>query len=90
MVIKQASRSDTPARAQNSKKYRDRPADEGKHGDAGEEPNSGMPTLPKDAAGRPKPTGSRQQSNPNQVTQTGSRELEAQHRGHARTPKRRA
>jgi hypothetical protein len=90
MVIKQASRSGTPTRDQNSKKYRDRPADEGKHGDAGEEPSSGVPTSPEDAAGRPKPARSRQQTNANQVTQTGSPELEAQHSGHARTPKRRA
>ena len=90
MGIKRASRSGTPTRDQNSKKYRDRPADEGKHGDAGEEPNSGTPTSPEDAAGRPKHPGSRQQTNANQVTRAGPPELEAQRSGHARTPKRRA
>lgn len=29
--------------AQGSAGYRDRPADEGKHGDAAEEPNAGVP-----------------------------------------------
>lgn len=29
-----------------TEKYRDRPADEGKHGDAAEEPNAGVPSAP--------------------------------------------
>jgi hypothetical protein len=33
------------------KKYRDRPADEGKHGDAADEPNSGLPNAPKGPTG---------------------------------------
>jgi hypothetical protein len=33
------------------KKYRDRPADEGKHGDAADEPNSGVPNSPKGPTG---------------------------------------
>jgi hypothetical protein len=32
--------------AGNRARYRDRPADEGKHGDAGEEPNEGVPHDP--------------------------------------------
>jgi hypothetical protein len=32
--------------ADEPKKYRDRPADEGKHGDEADEPNSGVPTAP--------------------------------------------
>jgi hypothetical protein len=32
--------------AHEPKKYRDRPADEGKHGDGADEPNSGVPTAP--------------------------------------------
>ena len=38
--------SSTPSQDKDSKKYRDRPADEGKHGDAADEPNSGVPTTP--------------------------------------------
>jgi hypothetical protein len=38
-----------PAKA--PKKYRDRPADEGKHGDAADEPNSGLPNTPKGPTG---------------------------------------
>jgi len=46
-------------------KYRDRPADEGKHGDAAEEPNAGVPSSPSGPpvssespkSGRKKPAG---------------------------------
>jgi hypothetical protein len=48
-----------PAQDKTPKKYRDRPADEGKHGDAAEEPNSGVPTSPEDAPGRPKSSSGR-------------------------------
>jgi hypothetical protein len=65
----------TPAQDKKSKKYRDRPADEGKHGDAAEEPNSGLPSAHRDAPGRPKSGSSRQQTTAGQVTQTGSRDL---------------
>jgi hypothetical protein len=68
-----------------SKKYRDRPADEGKHGDAAEEPNSGVPTSSPDARGRPKSSSSRQQTSSGQVTQTGSPEIDG---GHSRQPNR--
>jgi len=88
MTIKQAKRSGTTAPAQNPEKYRDRPADEGKHGDAAEEPNSGVPTLSPDAAGRPKPASSRQQTHADQVTQTGSSELDSQQSHRARPNKR--
>jgi hypothetical protein len=59
-----------------SKKYRDRPADEGKHGDGGEEPNAGLPSPARDAPGRPKAGSSRQQTHRGQLTQTGSPELD--------------
>jgi hypothetical protein len=60
MAIKHASEPGAPGQNQDAKKkYRDRPADEGKHGDAGEEPNSGVPTAPRDAPGRAKPAASR-------------------------------
>jgi hypothetical protein len=39
----------TPGEA--PKKYRDRPADEGKHGDGADEPNSGLPNTPKGPTG---------------------------------------
>jgi hypothetical protein len=71
-----------------SKKYRDRPADEGKHGDADEEPNSGVPSSPQDAPGRPKSGSSRQQTSPNQVTQTGAPELDSKGSGPPSIPKR--
>jgi hypothetical protein len=50
MTIKQSktNTSRTSAPEHGSKKYRDRPADEGKHGDAAEEPNSGVPSSPQD------------------------------------------
>ena len=51
---KKGANTRVPAQVQTSKKYRDRPADEGKHGDAAEEPNSGVPSAPKDTPGRPK------------------------------------
>jgi hypothetical protein len=56
-----------PAQDEKSKKYRDRPADEGKHGDAADEPNSGLPSSPQDAPGRPKSGSRRQQTSPGQV-----------------------
>jgi hypothetical protein len=68
-----------PPQEQKSKKYRDRPADEGKHGDAAEEPNSGVPTSSPEARGRPKSSGSRQQTSSGQVTQTGSPEIDDAH-----------
>jgi hypothetical protein len=75
-----------PPQEQKSKKYRDRPADEGKHGDAAEEPNSGVPSSSsQDAPGRPKSSSSRQQTSAGQVTQTGSPELDG---GHSRPPGR--
>jgi hypothetical protein len=61
---------------ETSKKYRDRPADEGKHGDAADEPNSGLPTSTEDSPGRPKSGSSRQQISQKQGTQTGSPELD--------------
>jgi hypothetical protein len=51
---KKAAPTRVPAEMPASKKYRDRPADEGKHGDAAEEPNSGVPSAPKDTPGMPK------------------------------------
>jgi hypothetical protein len=39
------------APAEAPKKYRDRPADEGKHGDAADEPKSGVPNKPKGPTG---------------------------------------
>jgi hypothetical protein len=68
-----------PAQNENSKKYRDRPADEGKHGDAAEEPNAGVPTTSPDARGRPKSSSSRQQTTSGQLTQTGSPEIDRDH-----------
>jgi hypothetical protein len=68
--------SSAPPPDKDSKKYRDRPADEGKHGDAAEEPNSGVPTPSPDSRGRPKSSSSRQQTNSGQVTQTGSPEID--------------
>ena len=62
---------------ESKKKYRDRPADEGKHGDAADEPNAGVPSLPHDTPGRPKATGSRQQHHIGQVSQTGSPALDS-------------
>jgi hypothetical protein len=59
MTIKQGKRSGAPAHDPDPKKYRDRPADEGKHGDAAEEPNPGVPTSPQHAPGRPKRANSR-------------------------------
>jgi hypothetical protein len=47
------NRKGARARTHEPKKYRDRPADEGKHGDAAEEPNSGVPSAPQDPPGRP-------------------------------------
>jgi hypothetical protein len=75
----------TPPQSKNSKKYRDRPADEGKHGDAAEEPNSGVPTASPEALGRPRSSSSRQQTSSSQVTQTGLREIDD---GHSRPPNR--
>ena len=49
-----------PAQDKISKKYRDRPADEGKHGDAAEDPNSGVPTSPEGPPGRPSSGSGRQ------------------------------
>jgi hypothetical protein len=72
-----------PPQHKDSKKYRDRPADEGKHGDAAEEPNSGVPTSSPDTRGRPKSSSSRQQTGSGQVTQTGSPEIDV---GHSRSP----
>jgi hypothetical protein len=57
-------------------KYKDRPANEGKHGDAAQEPNSGVPEAEPEAAGRPKSESSRQQKHEKQATQTGSDELD--------------
>jgi hypothetical protein len=68
-----------PPQSKDSKKYRDRPADEGKHGDAAEEPNSGVPTDSPEAKGRPKSSSSRQQTSSGQVTQTGSPEIDDGH-----------
>ena len=76
---------DVPPQNENSKKYRDGPADEGKHGDAAEEPNSGVPTSSPDARGRPKSSGSPQQSSSGQATQTGAPEIDG---GHSRPPGR--
>lgn len=70
------------------KKYRDRPADEGKHGDAADEPNSGLPKSPQDAPGRPKPASSRQQAHAGQATQTGSPELDGTFPGDSETRQR--
>lgn len=81
----QKSTSGAPPHLKDSKKYRDRPADEGKHGDAAEEPNSGVPTPSPDARGRPNSSSSRQQTSSGQVTQTGSPEIDG---GHSRQPKR--
>lgn len=52
---KDANTSGAPPQREAPKKYRDRPADEGKHGDAGDEPNSGVPALPKGPTGKSKP-----------------------------------
>lgn len=49
-----------PPQDKISKKYRDRPANEGKHGDAAEEPNSGVPSSPEDAPRRANRGSSRQ------------------------------
>jgi hypothetical protein len=70
------------------KKYRDRPADEGKHGDAAEEPNSGEPDAPRDSPGRPKPGSSRQQQSKEQATQTGSPEVDSGSAAGSRRPHR--
>lgn len=72
-----STRERAPAPNEISKKYRDRPADEGKHGDAADEPNSGLPSSPEDSPGRPKSGSSRQQTSRGQVTQTGSPELDS-------------
>jgi hypothetical protein len=71
--------SGAPQQSADPKKYRDRPADEGKHGDAAEEPNSGVPTSSPEARGRPKSSSSRQQIGADQVTQTGSPEIDGSH-----------
>lgn len=68
--------SSAPPPDEDSKKYRDRPADEGKHGDAADEPNSGVPTPSPEARGRPTTSSSRQQTNSGQVTQTGSPDID--------------
>ena len=60
MASKHTDGSGVRVQAQKSKKYRDRPTDDGKHGDGSEEPNSGVPTSPTEAPARPKPAGSRQ------------------------------
>jgi hypothetical protein len=78
--------SGAPPQNEKPKKYQDRPANEGKHGDAAEEPNSGVPTSSPDARGRPTSSGSRQQTSAGQVTQTGSPEIDD---GHSRQPGRR-
>jgi hypothetical protein len=88
MTNKQGKAVGTPALNQDRKKYRDRPADEGKHGDAAEEPNSGVPTSAQDAPGRPTSASSRQQTRVGQITQTGSPELDSQQSRRARPPKR--
>jgi hypothetical protein len=77
-----------PAHEESPKKYRDRPANEGKHGDAAEEPNSGPPDLPQDSPGRPKPGSSRQQKSQNQATQTGSAELDSRSAAGSQRPQR--
>jgi hypothetical protein len=59
-----------------SDKYKDRPANEGKHGDAAQEPNSGVPETEPDSATRPESEISRQQKHEKQATQTGSNELD--------------
>lgn len=59
-----------------SDKYKDRPANEGKHGDGAQEPNSGVPETEPVSAGRPKSESSRQQKHEKQATQTGSDELD--------------
>jgi hypothetical protein len=61
-TMNEASKDQESARTHKKtpKEYRDRPANEGKHGDAAEEPNSGTPDLPGDSPGRPKSEGSRQ------------------------------
>jgi hypothetical protein len=80
---REKSTSGTPSETKDSTKYRDRPADEGKHGDAADEPNSGVPTASPEARGRPKSSSSRQQTNSSQATQTGSPEIDG---GHSRAP----
>jgi hypothetical protein len=75
--------SGVPRKDKVAQKYRDRPADEGKHGDAAEEPNSGVPSASPDAPGRPKSSSSRQQTSAGQITQTGSPEIDG---GHSRRP----
>jgi hypothetical protein len=77
-----------PAQDKVSKKYQDRPANEGKHGDAAEEPNSGVPTSPQDTPGRPKSGSSRQQTSAGQVAQTGSPELDGERSGRSRRDER--
>jgi hypothetical protein len=84
MTIKQGKLSGAPARGPDPQKYRDRPADEGKHGDGAEEPNSGVPTSPQDAPGRPKRASSRQRPYANQLTQTSAPELASQQARHTR------
>ena len=59
-----------------SDKYKDRPANEGKHGDGAQEPNSGVPEPEKEPAGRPKSESSRQQKHEKQATQTGSNDID--------------
>ena len=89
-TMNEASKDHDRARTHEKtpKEYRDRPANEGKHGDAAEEPNSGPPDLPRDSPGRPKSESSRQQRSHNQVTQTGSGELDSQSAAGSQRPKR--
>ena len=88
MTTKPRSTLGPPAHASEPNQYRDRPTDDGKHGDAAQEPNSGMPASSNDAPGRPKPASSRQQTHVDQVSQTGSPALDAQHSEHKKPPKR--
>jgi hypothetical protein len=53
-------------------KYKDRPANEGKHGDAAEEPNSGVPEIEPDPPRQPESGQSGKQTRKSLATPSGS------------------
>ncbi len=62
-----------PTDSTSSARYRDRPTDDGMHGDAAAEQAEGPPQRPDNSTpGKPKESGSRQQSHEGQNAQTGS------------------
>lgn len=67
-----------------TRKYRDRPADEGKHGDAAEEQNAGVPSSASDGPVHPKSSSNRQQNSLGQAARTKSPEVDGKRFGRPR------